>query len=297
MSLAEYLDTRGAGPVIRAALEASYVAEYGLELEQQSALNFLLFIHADRRSRFMPFGVFSDERYHVVEGNDRIARASRRISRGRSAMAHRLARVGTAQRRPVELTFDHGGGPTVAAFDHACAHASVHDAPRRGPGRQPGAAGMEADAIDQLGYGTNAKMMVGFNGTYWRGARMSGASYSDLANLQTTWETNPTTRGRRARVHGLLERRPGLQHEPAERCRRSYAVPRGPGASAAGSVTHVARDGGVVARPPGTLAVEPADPGSYTCYKPGQFTSIAGHEGTRVANLHFAGEHTNSFYD
>ena len=41
----------------------------------------------------------------------------------------------------------------------------------------------------------------------------------------------------------------------------------------------------------------PLTKGSYTCYKPGQFTSIAGREGTRVANLHFAGEHTNSFYD
>jgi monoamine oxidase len=37
--------------------------------------------------------------------------------------------------------------------------------------------------------------------------------------------------------------------------------------------------------------------GSYTCYLPGQFTSIAGNEGKRVGHLHFAGEHTNSFYE
>ena len=85
MSLAEYLDTRGAGPVIRQAIEAAYLAEFGLELDQQSALNLLLFIHADRRSRFMPFGVFSDERYHVVEGNDRIAMAWPPICRARCA--------------------------------------------------------------------------------------------------------------------------------------------------------------------------------------------------------------------
>ena len=44
-----------------------------MEIGEQSCLNFLLFIHADRRSKFTPFGVFSDERYHVVDGNDRIA--------------------------------------------------------------------------------------------------------------------------------------------------------------------------------------------------------------------------------
>jgi monoamine oxidase len=37
--------------------------------------------------------------------------------------------------------------------------------------------------------------------------------------------------------------------------------------------------------------------GSYTCYRPGQFTAIAGNEGKAIGNLHFAGEHANSFYE
>jgi monoamine oxidase len=37
--------------------------------------------------------------------------------------------------------------------------------------------------------------------------------------------------------------------------------------------------------------------GSYTCYRPGQFTTMAGLEGLPVGNLLFAGEHTNSFYE
>jgi monoamine oxidase len=41
----------------------------------------------------------------------------------------------------------------------------------------------------------------------------------------------------------------------------------------------------------------PLSKGSYTCYRPGQFTSIAGNEGTPVGNLYFAGEHANSFYE
>ena len=48
-------------------IEEAYVAEYGLEPGQQSCLNFLLFVHADRRSKFTPFGISSDERYHVIE--------------------------------------------------------------------------------------------------------------------------------------------------------------------------------------------------------------------------------------
>jgi len=36
--------------------------------------------------------------------------------------------------------------------------------------------------------------------------------------------------------------------------------------------------------------------GSYTCYRPGQFTTIAGLESQAAGALKFAGEHTDSFY-
>jgi len=36
---------------------------------------------------------------------------------------------------------------------------------------------------------------------------------------------------------------------------------------------------------------------SYTCYLPGQFTTIAGNESKPIENIFFAGEHTNSFYE
>ena len=39
----------------------------------------------------------------------------------------------------------------------------------------------------------------------------------------------------------------------------------------------------------------PFSRGSYTCYLPKQFTSIAGNEGKPIGNLFFAGEHTDSF--
>jgi monoamine oxidase len=81
-NLQEYLETRGAGPVIFEAIKQAYIAEYGLRPELQSCLNFLLFIHADRRSKFRPFGVYSDERYHVIGGNDLIVEGLRNRLQG-----------------------------------------------------------------------------------------------------------------------------------------------------------------------------------------------------------------------
>ena len=46
-------------------------------------------------------------------------------------------------------------------------------------------------AIEDLGYGTNAKMMVGFNGRPWIDQGGNGTAYADLAKLVCVWETNP----------------------------------------------------------------------------------------------------------
>ena len=298
LSLAEYLDTRGAGPVIRQAIEASYVAEFGLELDQQSALNLLLFIHADRRSRFMPFGIFSDERYHVVEGNDRIATGLAADLPRPIRHAHRLTRVARRSDGRVELTFNHGGGSTVAAFDHVVLtlpFTALRDVDLAASLALPP---WKRDAIDQLGYGTNAKMMVGFDGPYWRGLGSSGASYSDLAHHQTTWETSPTTaRVGRAVLTDYSSGVRGFGMNPLNVAGEATLFLGDLERVLPGALTHVARDGGVVRAHLEHWPSNPLTKGSYTCYKPGQFTSIAGREGTRVANLHFAGEHTNSFYD
>ena len=112
-SLSAYLDGHNAagvaaGPVARAAITSAYLAEYGMETGEQSCLNFLMFIHADRRSKFTPFGVFSDERYHVVDGNERIAEGltqslPRPVDLGRTLVAVRRTSGGA-----IELTFETG---------------------------------------------------------------------------------------------------------------------------------------------------------------------------------------------
>jgi hypothetical protein len=65
-----------------------------------------------------------------------------------------------------------------------------------------------------------------------------------------------------------------------------------------GAAAYAKKDasGGYVAK----MIAWPQNPwsqGSYTCYRPGQFTSIAGNEGKPIGKLYFAGEHCDSFYD
>jgi len=300
LSLEEYLATRGAAPLIRAVIEQAYIAEYGLALARQSALNFLFFIHADRRSKFRPFGVFSDERYHVVEGNDAIASglAARLAGQIRPGVTLRAVRKTAAGR--IELTLREGARTVTATHDAVVL--AIPFSTLRGVQLDAslGLSQSKLAAIRNLGYGTNAKMMVGFNSRPWLALHGSnGSSYSDLPNHQATWETNPiNATPARAILTDYSGAERGARLNPSrvqlEASRFLADLDRVyPGAHAA--ATRDARGNFLV-----HLEHWPSNPlsqGSYTCYLPGQFTTIAGLEGEPAGNLFFAGEHTNSFYE
>ncbi len=301
-SLLAYLEgangaNRAAGSIAKAAIVAAYIAEYGLEPDQQSCLNFLLFIHADRRSKFTPFGVSSDERYHVLDGNDRIVQGLAQALPRPVELGMKLKAVRETASGRVELTFETPGG------DVSCTHDAVVLAIPfttlrnvkldvnldRVPGKRA--------AIDLLGYGTNAKMMVGFEARPWVHQGGNGTAYADLANLVCTWETNPA-RATSARAvltdYAGGDRGTSLDPGAVQLEASQYLADLNlvfPGAHAAARRVK----GNVVAH----LEHWPSNPlalGSYTCYMPGQFTTMAGLEGLPVGNVFFAGEHANSFY-
>jgi len=296
LSLADYLTSRGCGRYARKAIEEAYVAEYGRETGEQSSLNFLLFIHADRRSKFTPFGVFSDERFHVVEGNDAIASGiAARLTRA-PELEMRLEAVRKTSAGRVELTFRNGNRSIVRTHDKVVLTIPFSVLRTVSLDASLALPAWKRTAIDSLGYGDNAKLMVGFQGPYWGALGGTGASYSDLANHQATWETSPTTA---TSEHAILTDYSGgvrgknlssnTQQETGKFLGDLERVM--PGAAA-----HVKRTGGSYLAHLEHWPSNPLTRGSYTCYRPGQFTTIAGNEGKPVGNLLFAGEHTNSFY-
>jgi monoamine oxidase len=132
----------------------------------------------------------------------------------------------------------------------------------------------------------------------WAETGGDGASYADLANCRATWETNPTLA---TSAHAILTDYSGG-------VRGKSLNPQNPQLETdrfVGDLDQVFPGAAAAATQVGNqyrshLEHWPSNPltrGSYTCYLPGQFTTVAGNEGKAVGNLHFAGEHTNSFYE
>lgn len=295
-SLTDYLISRGAGRIARKAIEEAYVAEYGRECSEQSCLNFLLFIHADRRSKFTPFGVFSDERFHVVEGNDRIASGIAAQLPRPPEFGMYLERVRKTASGRIELTLRSGNTSVVRTHDRVVLAIPFTVLRTVDLDASLALPPWKRAAIDQLGYGDNAKMMLGFKGPYWAELGSNGSSYSDLVDHQTTWETSPSTATSERAI--LTDYSGGVrgknlssnvQKEAAKFLADLDKV--FPGAFA-----NVKKTGNDYLACLQHWPSNPLTRGSYTCYLPGQFTSIGGNEGKPIGNLHFAGEHTNSFY-
>ena len=287
MSITQWLDSVGVSGWFRKLLDVAYTTEYGLAPDRQSALNFLLMIDPTPD----PFRIFgeSDERFHVRGGNDLIVRA---LGDRLSNVIETNTVLEAIDRRPdgsYACSLRRGSTSTTAMSPHVLVTvpftllrdvrigAELPDAKRR--------------AIAELGYGTNAKLMIGFSSRVWRERQRSNGSVLTDLPFQLTWETSRLQSG----GAGILTNFSGGAH----------GVEVGQG-SAAEQAARLVADlervfPGVTAARAGMKEVRfhwPSFPwtrGSYASYLTGQRTSFGGIEGEPVDGLHFAGEHCSRY--
>lgn len=301
MPLSAYLQSRGAGPLLRQVMDTAYTIEFGREIDRQSSLALLFFAQANKRSHFAPFGNFSDERFHIVEGNDAIASGLERGLPHAPAFGHRLVRVGRAADGRLRLSFD-VGGRTVQTL-HAAAILTL-PAPLMREVEFEASVELPAysrTAIAGLDYGSNSKMMIGFNGRPWFERHgCNGGSYSDLQNHQNTWESAPSTAafGVRGVITDYSGGNRGARLDPSRLQSEANAFLLDLEKVWPGTAALARRDSqGRVLAHLENWSRKPLFKGAYTNNQPGYFTTIEGHYAKPAgARLFFAGEHTDSFY-
>ncbi len=298
-SLRQYLDLRGAPANIKKLLNVAYTIEYGVESDRQSCLAFLLFAKASRQSKLRLWGNFSDERYHVVGGNEQITKGIAAKLGGQIKLGRRLVRARKTAAGKIELTFVEGAKTVTATHDAVVLAIPFNVIRDVELDPSLGLPAWKKYAIQNAVYGTNTKLMVGFTGRPWVDQGGNGAVYTDLPYLQTSWETNPSAANATRGVitdftGGALGTSLGSgsvqTHTANFLANYDRAVP--------GALARARKDasGKYVAH----LEPWPTSPwtkGSYTANQPGYFTTICDNEARAVGNLYFAGETTSSFYE
>lgn len=282
LSIAQWFDRNGVSGWLRKLLDVAYATEMGLEVDEQSALNFLTFIGTADRDAFEVFGA-SDERFHVRGGNDLIPRGLAQrlddaIEPGQVLEA--IAARGDGYRlslRSGAASRDVDARQVVLALPFTLLRKVRIDVPLPEAKRR---------AIDSLAYGTNAKLMIGFERRAWREHGANGATMSDLP-FQTTWDTSRRQPGSGGALTNFTGGRHGLVLGQGSAKAQAAAATAGlervfPGIAAARGDAPEAR----MHWPSHPWAL-----GSYACFRPGDWSALRGVMGEPVGGLHFAGEH------
>ncbi len=284
-------------------LELQYVAEYGLASEIQSSLNMVYWVgrqpnYDPRTGEFVTLGP-SDERYHIVGGNQQLPLAiAASLRPGSVRLGEELTAVARRSDGRVDLTFSNASGTRTQTFDKAILTVPFIVLRTIDTSRADFDA-RKRIAIDKLAYGDHSKLILQFDERYWRRpGPWPGISSGDLTYdgpFVQTWEA---TRGQPGATGLLVDfaaaggsaalspapaystsltpRTDELAHTFAAQLERPWP----------GATTHFTGKA--------TLSHLTADPfarGSYSGWLRGQYTLFAGYERVRQGNVLFAGEH------
>ena len=286
LSIKAYLDSIAMDGFLRKGIEIAYLTEYGLETEEQSSINFLYLFSANTSQGFQIFGS-SDERYKVAGGNQRVTDALYNQVRSQVVTERKLIRIKQAA-RGYTLTFNIGSRTeTVQADMIIC---TIPFSVLRDIDFEVSLPQWKKNAIDNLGYGTNSKLFLGFSLPIWRSYNHSGYMFSN-GEIQTGWDNTQLQNGGGAGFTVYQGGKKGLalgSGTPQSQAPKfvSQLEQMWPGCAPAftGRANRM------------HWPEHPFTKGSYACYRPGQYTTIRGAEIKPVGNLFFAGEHCSSYF-
>jgi len=284
-------------------LDSAYNQEYGLDTQYQSSLNLIYLLAFQAKPGKMQIYGKSDERYHVVGGNDQIPKAiAASLPAGSVLGGWRLTSIALTSGGAYSLTFSTAGGTQTVVADRVIM--TVPFSVLRGLNySSAGFDKLKKTAITQLGYGTNSKFNLQFDTRYWNMAGPWGIGdgniYTDLF-FQNAWDSSRGIPGATGVLVGFLG---GSNGAAITKTKSPYAS-----ADTDGSVIPYAQEFLAALEGPwpgitphwngrATVTTPWRDPnllGSYSCWKVGQYTLFSGYEGVRQGKCHFAGEHCST---
>ncbi|HWA74690.1 MAG TPA: FAD-dependent oxidoreductase [Polyangiaceae bacterium] len=289
-------------PELSSLLNLAFRGEFGLELDQQSALNVLYLIGPGVR-RGLNASSSSSSLFHAHAGNDSFAtQLSERLG-ARVKVSSRLSSI-----RPIVKSSATGSSPAFQlAFETDTASGFVAEAEHVvfalpfSVLRKIDLGALELSdekrkLINELGYGTHSKLLGAFLTRVWRDQLRSGSVSSDLP-FQQVWDSSvgqtdaqsaPSTQGILSNLLGGIAGAKANATEVAASMTALLSDLNGVfvGLSAAylaGSAVRMHWPSSALFR------------GSVACYRPGQW-ALRGNEGRREGNLYFCGEHCSVDY-
>lgn len=285
MNLEEYFDSINLHGWLRELLLIAYLGEYGLNTWECNAINFLFLFGVSPQGDVALYGS-SDERFKISGGNQKIVDALASELKDNINTEHKLVKLqkkGTVY----ELFFENVSQPVQADIVLLTLPFTI----LRNVELNVELPKVKRDGINNLGYGNNSKLFLGFNGRPWRTKfNCVGMSYSDNGT-QNTWDNSQLQSGDDGGLTVFLggDNAIALQSGSVKSQAEKYLNLLNqfyPGIKNDYNNKSFRMDWNSY----------PYARCGYSAWKVGQYTTIAGSESETVGNLYFAGEHTSYNY-
>ncbi|HTC79692.1 MAG TPA: NAD(P)/FAD-dependent oxidoreductase [Terriglobales bacterium] len=197
ISLGQYLaeSSKGVENWVIDLLRVAYTIEYGRDVDEQSALNLIVYLKPETSNGFKIFGD-SDESKRIKGGSSSLPNALAKAIAGKVKIqqGHNLLKIAETNSNLI-LTFGTDGGSKEVKFTRVICTLPftmlrLVDGVKALALSEP-----KQNTIAQLGYGNNSKVMYGFTERWWRNpalklpAASNGSVFTDLT-LQCTWESS-----------------------------------------------------------------------------------------------------------
>src|SRR5919109_1079221 len=226
----------------------------------------------------------SNEKYHVVGGNDQIPTLMAEALAGRITLGSVLTAIVRRSDGGYTLTFREGSSTKTVTADRLVLALPFSILRSSVDISKAGFSERKRTAIRELGMGTNSKLHVQFKTRLWNSLGSNGETYADTG-YQNTWEVTRAQRGNAGILVDYTGGKIGASFGSGTPTTRAQEFLK--------QIEPVLPGIGKQWNGRATVDFWPAYPwtkGSYSYWKVGQYTKFAGVEREREGNCHFAGE-------
>lgn len=303
MPLSDYFNSLKCAGWLKELFTAAFIAEYGLDCEEQSTINFLDMIDTDTRDGFKVFGD-SDERYRIKGGNSKIIEGLiKKIGEDKIEKKHEVETVTENDDNSYTIRFKNN--KEVKARSIVCT--IPFTILRKIKLELKNISAEKRKCMDELGYGMNTKLVLGYEGTPWSDDKNKAMGYLYHKDIVNGWDSsyNKTENNSRGAYVGYFGGKFSMDLDvqsfknkmaPTDHVWKTEL----PDESVNGFVTELDK---IFTHSKEKFLGKhvfvnwidfPYSKGSYSCYKVGQWTTISGLEMQPIGNFFFAGEHCSS---
>ncbi len=284
------------------------IDEYGGDPADQSALNLTMILgyydSANGRGyqpKASPYLAGTDERWHATGGNDQVVTGMvNQLPPGTIQTGQALVALKANASGSYTLTLQSGSATRQVTADSVIL-ALPFKTLRNVDLSQAGLSPLKMTAINTLGMGTSAKIIMQFNGEPWIAGGYTGTTYQDNGFISSGWQmVQSAASGGYTAPTALWTAFPGGNY--TQNIASTYNLTQDSGVPPVRMINDTLAQlepvlPGVTASYNGLAwydfgILDPYLQGGYSYWRVGQYTGFSGYEGAPEGRIHFAGEHT-----